>query len=224
MSPADEARETAAGRGRFVTLEGGEGSGKSTVARALARRLRAAGLPVCLTREPEGTPLGRFLWRAFRLRSPLPAPDPLAELLLFEAARAQHVREVVRPALEAGQTVLCERFTDSTLAYQGYGRGLELELVRRLNALAAGGLVPDLTLLLDVPPEVGLARKARQRAAADRIGQEGSEFHRRVREGYLALALEEPARILVVDATRPLPEVLALLWERLRQLHHGIPP
>ncbi len=198
-------------RGLFVTLEGGEGAGKSVQARALARRLRDQGVPHLLTYEPGATDLGRRL-RELLMDATL-EPSPWTELFLFAADRVQHVREVIGPALAEGKVVLCERFSDSTVAYQGYGRGLPLEPVRGVCALAAGGLVPHLTLLLDVPPEAGLARK---RGDDDRFRHEALEFHRRVREGYLALAREEPQRIVVVDATLPLPQVTDLLWEHLR--------
>lgn len=202
--------------GVFITLEGGEGSGKSTLAEALARLLKDAGYAVTPTREPGGTELGRRLHRIFQ-RPARAAVSAGAELLLFEAARAQHVAEQVRPALERGDSVVCDRFTDSSLAYQGYGRGLDLDEVAAANRLASGGLVPDLTLLLDVPPEVGLARKG-QEPDGDNIGGESLEFHRRVREGYLALAQREPGRIVVLDATRPVAETTRTAWDEVRRL------
>jgi dTMP kinase len=192
-------------RGLFITLEGGEGAGKSTQAQLLVQRLGNAGYPVLLTREPGGTGLGR--WLDGLLEEGGPALGPLPELLLFSAARAQHVAEVIRPALERGDVVICDRFSDSTLAYQGYGRGLDMELIRALIKAATSTLWPDITLLLDIPPEAGLARKDHERVR-DRIGAETVAFHRRVRQGYLALAKEEPARFLMLDGTRP-PEQLA---------------
>jgi len=187
-----------AGQGRFITFEGGEGAGKSTHARLLAERLKAEGHPALLTREPGGTELGRWLLRLLAQEGP--PLDHAAELLLFEAARAQHVTEIIRPTLERGDLVICDRFTDSTLAYQGYGRGLDLALIRKLNDVASGGLSPDLTLLLDLPPDLGLAREDHE-GVSDRIGAEAVAFHERVREGYLALAKEEPQRFLVLDAS-----------------------
>ncbi|MGE0134062.1 MAG: dTMP kinase [Dehalococcoidia bacterium] len=198
-------------RGRFVTLEGGEGAGKSTQIEALAALARDAGIEVVTCREPGGTVLGE------RLRAALfdldRAPEPLAELLVFNAARAQLVAEVIRPALEAGALVLCDRFTDSTVAYQHYGRGLPLETVEAVNRAATGGLTPDLTLLFDLPPEVGRARG--QHGGSDYLEREALAFHERVRAGYLALAGAVPERWLVLDATLPPEELTRLAWERL---------
>jgi len=186
------------GRGLFITLEGGEGSGKSTLAGALASRLEERGYGICLTREPGGTALGLAVQQLLERDR---APAPLAELLLFTADRAQHVHEVIAPALAAGKVVVCDRFSDSTLAYQGFGRGLDIGLIRRLNEEATGGLKPDLTLLLDLSPEASLTREGAQ---VDVTGREPEVFHQRVREGFLALAQEEPQRFVVIDgALRP---------------------
>jgi dTMP kinase len=185
----------AASRAIFITLEGGEGSGKSTLASGLTEVLRSRGLEVCATQEPGGTNLGRAIQGI--LEESLNSPTPLGELLLFEADRAQHMSEVVFPALAAGMTVICDRFTDSSIAYQGYGRGIDLELIRRLNHEATAGLRPDLTLLLDLPPEVGLSREGDQK---DVTGRESLEFHERVRSGFLELAKEEPERFVLIDA------------------------
>lgn len=204
-----------AGRGRFITFEGGEGAGKSTQARLLADRLRSQGQPVVLSREPAGTELGRWLMTLLREKGLL--LEPMAELLLFEAARAQHVAEVIRPALERGDTVICDRYIDSTLAYQGYGRGLDLGLIRTLNNAATGGLTPDITVLLDVSPQVGLGRKDHERIT-DRIGAEAVEFHDRVREGYLALANQERQRFLVLDASLAEKELSEAIWRASRRL------
>lgn len=187
----------------FVTLEGIEGSGKTTQIRMLAAHLQALGHEVLCTREPGGCPIADAV-RAILLDSANSAMVPRAELLLYAAARAQHVEEVIRPALTRGKVVLCDRYTDATLAYQGFGRGLDLDLIARLNDLAAGGLSPDLTLLLDFPPEQGLERaRARnhQSAGGDegRFEQEALEFHRRIREGYLQLARDNE-RFSLVDA------------------------
>ncbi|MDT7943952.1 MAG: dTMP kinase [Dehalococcoidia bacterium] len=200
------------GEALFLTLEGGEGVGKSTQARALARLLYRSGCPTILTREPGGTALGRRLRRLLLQKGA--SPSPWAELFLFAADRAQHAAEVILPALRAGQTVICERFTDSTIAYQGYGRGLDLQMVRQVCQMASYGLTPHLTVLLDMEPEAALARKPHR----DRIGGEGLDFHRRVRQGFLSLAREEPQRFLVVDASLPPGEVTQLIWQRLSAL------
>jgi dTMP kinase len=199
-------------RGLLITVEGGEGSGKSTLARSLAERLKELGHRVCLTREPGGTEFGREI---LRLLGAANTPSPMAELLLFEADRAEHVREIIGPELEARTVVICDRFTDSSLAYQGYGRGLELDLIRGLNDVATGGLKPDLTLLLDVPPEVGLSREGEQR---DVTGREAPEFHARVRDGFLALAKEDRGRFVVIDATLPASEVAEQAWAAVEKL------
>ena len=203
------------GRGRFITLEGGEGVGKSTNLAFVAALLKAAGLEVEVSREPGGTPL------AERVRELIVAPSeeampPMAELLLVFAARALHIEGRIRPALEAGRWVLCDRFTDASFAYQGAGRGLGEAPVRWLEAEVQGELRPDLTLLLDAPPEIGLGR-AEARGAADRFEQERLEFFRRVREGYLARAQAEPQRFRVIDASRPLAEVQADLRSHMKQ-------
>ena len=184
--------------GLLITLEGGEGSGKTTQANVLAKDLKERGHSVCLTREPGGTALGQAVLRLLRESEGGLTMTPLSELLLFEADRAQHVSEVIRPALASGKIVVCDRFTDSSMAYQGYARGLGLELIQRLNDEATGGLGPHLTLLLDIPPEVGLVREGAQ---IDVTGREPPAFHERVREGFLALAREEPGRFVIIDAT-----------------------
>lgn len=201
-----------AARGLFLTIEGPEGAGKTTQGHRLAEWLRARGLSVTLTREPGGDPLAEGV-RAL-LQNPELALAPRAELLLFLAARAQHVAHVVRPALDEGRIVLCDRFSDSTVAYQSYGSGLPLEDVRALNAFATGGLQPDLTLLLDVDVSVGLQRQGEWA----RMELRGQEFHRRVRRGFLDLAKENPARIRVLDASRPAEEVLAAMIEAVTPL------
>lgn len=200
----------------LVTLEGGEGSGKSVQAHRLAERLAARGVPALAAREPGGTPVGEGV-RAIVLHPPADAPiDPLAELLLFEAARAQLVAAVIRPALERHAVVVCDRFADSSLAYQGYGRGLDLSLIERLNGVATGGLRPDLTLLLDAPVEVGLARR-RSDGALNSLDGQDLAFHERVRQGYLALARTEPGRWRVIDAARPIDEVAEAVWSAVRE-------
>jgi dTMP kinase len=199
----------------FITLEGGEGSGKSTQAQALKELLEAKGFTVTLTREPAGCPLGQRV-REF-LSDPSLRLDPRSELFLFVAARAQHVAEVIRPALERGEIVICDRFSDSTVAYQGYGRGLSLDDVRLANRIATRGLVPDLTVLLSVPVETGLGRKAGEEVP-DCIGQEEARFHERVRQGYLAMAAQEPNRFLVRDGTLPPEEITRTIWRWLESL------
>lgn len=203
--------------GRFVTLEGGEGAGKSTLIAALAERARAQGLEVLICREPGGTPLGERLREAlFGLAT---SPSPLAELFTFAAARAELVRTVIRPALEGGALVLCDRFTDSTLAYQGYGRGLDLDTVRMVNAAATGGLEPDLTLLLDLDPAAGRARGAT--GGSDYLEREALAFHERIRAGFRALAAAEPARWHVLDASQPADTVAEAAWSRVKALISG---
>ncbi|MBI3944503.1 MAG: dTMP kinase [Armatimonadetes bacterium] len=189
--------------GIFITLEGPEGAGKTTQADTLAEWLRERGHGVIVTREPGGDPLAEGI-RAL-LQNPEWALDVRAELLLFLAARAQHVAHVIRPALAQGRTVVCDRFSDSTLAYQSAGSGLPLAEVRALNEFATGGLAPDLTLLLDLDVTLGLRRQGEWA----RMERRGVEFHRRVREGFLRLAAAEPERVRVVDAARPLEAVAA---------------
>jgi len=197
----------------FLTFEGIEGSGKSTQIRLLSDFLAARGVPHLVTREPGGTPLAEAVRSLLLEPSRREAPFPETELLLYEAARCQHARAVVRPALEAGTAVLCDRFCDATLAYQGAGRGLDAAWIEELNAFAANGLVPDLTVLLDLPPEEGLARLARRAGGPDRLEAEAIAFHRRVREGYLALATRHPGRIVVVDASPPPERVFSEVCE-----------
>ena len=200
-------------RGTLVTLEGGEGSGKSSQADALATLTREHDYDVTITREPAGTELGEIVKGIFQ-RGVTVTPE--AELLLFEAARAQHVQEVIRPALERGEVILCDRYTDSTLAYQGYGRGLSLDHLRAVNHIATGGLPPNFTILLDLPPEIGLARKDHE-TLGDSIGKESLEFHQRVRAGYLELAQREPIRMVVVDASLPKDQVTQAAWQHLQR-------
>lgn len=188
-------------RGFLLTLEGPEGSGKSTQAQRLADRLTAAGRSCVVTREPGGTTVGEEI-RRILLHSRDLAPVPAADALLFNAARAQLVAEVIKPALERGDVVICDRFTDSTLAYQGYGAGLSLATLRELAAVATDGVVPDLTILIDLPEEEGLGRKGQSETTRFEE-RESPEFHRRVRQGFLDLAAAEPHRFVVLDGSLP---------------------
>jgi len=201
--------------GFFVTFEGPEGSGKTTQLRLLADWLQRQGLDVLATREPGGTRIGD------QVRAILLAPEhtemlPTTEILLFSAARAQVVGERILPHLQKGGIVLCDRYADSTMAYQGYGHGLDLEVLRTITAFATGGLVPDLTVLLDVPVEVGLRRKAQGLGGEwNRMEQKARAFHERVRAGYHEMAAREPHRWLVLDATALVAEVQAAIRERV---------
>jgi len=198
-------------RGFFITLEGPEGAGKTTQLARLAERLAAAGLAVARTREPGGTPAGEAIRRL--LLDPREAPlQPVTEALLFCAARSELVADLVRPALASGQVVLCDRYADATFAYQGHGRGLALDQLRAVNAVATGGLVPDLTLLLDLPVELGLARRKRDGGDWNRFDADSLAFHQRVREGYRALAAAEPARWRIVDAGGEPDVVAGVVW------------
>jgi dTMP kinase len=190
-------------RGAFITFEGPDGSGKSTQIRLLADHLKEHGHDVVLTREPGGTRIGERI-RDLILDRGCAEMDPLTEALLYAASRAQHAAEVIRPALEAGRTTLCDRFVDSSIAYQGYGRGLG-DVVRQVNELALGGLAPDLTILMDIPPEACFERIGR--SGGDRIESEAIAYHRLVYDAYLTLAERYPARIRRVDAARPPEEI-----------------
>ena len=192
-------------KGRFITVEGIEGVGKTTNIDFIHAQLQAAGRDVVVTREPGGTPLGEAI-RGLLLDPAYTGMDSTCELQLMFAARAEHLASVVWPALEKGQWVLCDRFTDATYAYQGGGRGIDTGVIARLEALVQGDFRPDLTLLLDVPVEVGLAR-AGKRGALDRFEQEKVSFFERVRKSYLEMAESSPDRYRVVDASLPLDDV-----------------
>jgi dTMP kinase len=193
----------------LITFEGVEGAGKTTLAHHLAEWLRAQGIPVQLTREPGGSALGTHL-RPILLHEPL---DAWAELFLFLADRRQHTLQVILPAREHGVWVLCDRYADSTLVYQGYGRGLDIALIRRLNAIATSDLTPDLTVLIDLPVEDALARAN----APNRFEAETQAFHTRIRAGYLEVAHAEPHRFLVLDGRQPLETLQAALLQVVRE-------
>lgn len=197
----------------FIVFEGGDGSGKSTQVRSLLRRMRRRGVKVMQTHEPGGTPLGQSLRRLLKSGDPM---TPTSELMLFEAARAQLVQDVIRPFLAQGGVVIADRFTSSTLTYQGYGRGLDRELIERLNREATGGLEPDLTVLLDLPVEAALARKNGGRA--DNFDDAPVDFHRRIRRGYSALAAADPEGWLVLDGQRPVEELGREIWSKVQAL------
>jgi dTMP kinase len=198
----------------FITFEGGEGCGKSTQSKLLLKKLQQENVPAMLTHEPGGTPLGNELRRALKKQRGS-SISPLAELFLFAASRAQLVAEVIRPALEDGKVVICDRFSHSTLVYQGYGRGLDLTSVETVNNLATGNLRPDLTIFLDISPEQGLVRKGSLR---DRFERENLSFHGRVREGYLKMAAAETDRWLVIDASLPKGKIADIIWNRVSPL------
>jgi dTMP kinase len=198
--------------GFFITLEGPEGSGKSTHASRLAEYLRSKGRDVLLTREPGGTAIGDQI-RAILNDHANTAMHPRAEILLFCASRAQLVNRMIRPHLARGGTVVCDRFSDSTLAYQGYGHGLDLGILRTISNFATEQLTPDLTLLLDLPVEIGLARRRRSESDWNRLDALEVAFHRRVRQGYLELSRAEPGRWVPIDADREEEAV----WESIKK-------
>ena len=202
----------------FITFEGAEGSGKTFQTRTLYRKLTRMEIPVVLTHEPGGTAAGEKIARWLKWAHGA-GISPLTELLMFNASRAQLVEEVIQPALKDGKVVICDRFTDSTVAYQGYGRGLNIETVEDINESATRGLKPDLTVLMDLSPEVGLARKAG--GEQDRFHQANISFHRKVRRGYLTLAAQEPDRWLVIDASQSREEIRDVIWDRVRNLLPG---
>ncbi len=199
----------------FITFEGGEGSGKSVQAKALYRRLSQLAIPAILTHEPGVTSLGRKIARWLKWGKDM-GISPLAELMLFNASRAQLVGEIIKPSLKSGKVVICDRYADSTTAYQSYGRGLDLALVKAINEAAIQEVRPDLTILLDLPVEKGLARKKGNKP--DRFEQEDIAFHRRVRQGYIEIAKAEPDRWLVVDAAQSKDKIADIIWQKVSQL------
>jgi len=208
--------------GKFITLEGPEGSGKSTQAKMMIRRLAELGVEAMYTREPGGTALGEEIRNILQHNQAGEAPCERAELLLFEASRNQLVEKVIRPALEKGTWVICDRFMDSTTAYQGYGRGLPVDEVKAIHHFTVNGVEPDLTLLLDLEVETGFERIAQRflelGESADRFEQEERSFHERVRQGYLKLAEEEPDRFRIVDASQEPESVSVNIWKAIEPL------
>ncbi|MDY7019444.1 MAG: dTMP kinase [Chloroflexota bacterium] len=200
--------------GLFIVFEGGEGCGKSTQAKFLWNNLYQHNIPSILIHEPGGTAIGNEIRKLVkRTQGCLITPE--AELFLFGASRAQLVSELIHPALEEEKVVICDRFANSTLAYQGYGRELDLNIIEAFNNLATQNLEPDLNILLDMPPEQGLARK---QCPKDRFEMEDLSFHHRVREGYLKIAASEPSRWMVINATLPKKKISEAIWERVTQL------
>jgi dTMP kinase len=200
--------------GLFITFEGGEGCGKSTHSRLLLKKLKQRNIPAVITHEPGGTALGDELRRTLKKKRGS-FVSPQAELFLVAASRAQLVAEVIRPALEEGKVVICDRFTHSTMVYQGYGRGLDFTSIQMVNNMATRHLNPDLIILLDISPEQGLTRK---HSLKDRFELEDLSFHRRVRDGYLKMAAAEPNRWLVIDASLPKRNVAGIVWDRVSRL------
>jgi dTMP kinase len=199
----------------FITFEGGEGCGKTFQSRALHRKLMHIHVPAVLIHEPGGTPLGEKIRCLLKQRSDL-AISPLTELMLFNASRSQLVADVVQPALKSGKNVICDRFSDSTLAYQSYGRGLDFNTIEEINRLASRGIKPDITFLLDITPEVGLSRK--KKVQEDRFDKETIGFHQKVREGFLQLASKDPRRWVVIDATLPKKKIAGIIWAKVSKL------
>lgn len=210
-------RQPAHARGLFIAFEGGDGAGKSTQASAVEQRLQALGRTVLRTREPGGTPVGEKL-RALVLEHGQGEIDARTEALIFSASRAAHVEQVIRPALERGEMVLCDRFIDSSVAYQGAGRGLGLEAVRELNLWATDRLLPDLTVLLDVAPQQGRVRRTAGDAAEDRLESEPDDFHTRIRDAFLELAGMAPQKYLVLDAAAGRGELTEAIMARVQEL------
>ena len=202
--------------GLFITFEGGEGCGKSTQIAALKARLEAMGKTVVQTREPGGTALGEYVRSLLQHDDAGQGMTPEAELLLFAASRAQHVRELIAPAIAQGKIVLCDRFLDSTTVYQGVARAIDTKKVDTINQFAIGDTKPDLTILIDLPPEIGLARvHARSDGQLDRMENEAIEFFQAVRQGYLDLAKSEPKRFLVLDGSQSVEELETQIWQRV---------
>lgn len=198
----------------FITFEGGEGCGKSTQTRALQHKLKKLAIPSILIREPGGTALGERVRHILKKSTQIQI-SPLTELILFNASRSQLVGEIILPNLKTGKIVICDRFADSTVAYQSYARGLDLKTVLEMNNIGTQGLKPDLTFLLDISPEIGLSRKPQN--ANDRFEKEKLAFHRKVRQGFLDLAAKEPQRWVVIDSTLPRQKIAQMIWEKVNE-------
>jgi dTMP kinase len=196
-------------KGRFISFEGGEGGGKTTQLSRLAGLLKSKGIDILETREPGGTPQGELL-RDLLVRGEIDRWQPMSELLMMNAARVEHVHQVIQPALDAGKWVLCDRFVDSSYAYQGIAGGLGLKVVQDLHALTLDGILPDLTVLLDLPTEAGLARAAKRGGDA-RFEKKGTPFHQKLRDGFLQLAADSPERFVKVDASQSFD----LVWKSI---------
>jgi dTMP kinase len=200
--------------GRFITFEGGEGAGKTTQIALLAEKLRVSGQTVITTREPGGTK-GAEAIRALLVTGEADRWDAMTELFLLNAARRDHVQRVIRPALARGDTILCDRFIDSTRIYQGFVKGLEDDIICALHAQSTGNLWPDTTLLFDVHADTGLERTATRHGNENRFEGEGLAFHTRLRQGFLALAARDPQRISIIDAEAPVDSVAAAIWQQV---------
>lgn len=197
----------------FITFEGCEGSGKTTQAAILFERMLNAGYKAVLTHEPGGTEFGEEITRILKWAEHDPI-CPLSELLLFNASRAELIAKIIKPSLDNNQTVICDRYTDSTIAYQSFGRGLSLSSVQAINTLATQGLIPDITVLLDMPIQTGQYRKRTHKT--DRFEQENEFFHQRVRDGYLRLSKESPSRWFVIDAGQSQEQISNMIWNQLK--------
>jgi dTMP kinase len=205
-------------KGFFITFEGGEGAGKSTLMHRMMKKLLSEGYSVVATREPGGTALGEEIRRHLLHRTVDKTIGREAELLLFLAARAQHLEEKILPALSEGKILLCDRFNDSTIAYQGYARGLDIKKVETLCALVSKEAIPDLTFFLDLPPHIGFSRKkSRENGEIDHIESEIMDFHLQVREGLKQLAEKNPERIICIDASLPSDDVFKIAWKHLEE-------
>jgi len=199
----------------FITFEGCEGCGKSTQARLLHKRLQQLHIPSLLTQEPGGTPLGNRVRNLLKVKREFNI-SPEAEMFLFASCRAQIVRDIINPSLKAGNIVICDRFADSTTVYQGFGRGLELKMIEKVNNIATGGLKPDMTILIDMPPERSLQRK--HNIQEDRFDREDISFHHKIRNGYLELVRQEPDRWIVINGNQPIDDIHRVIWNKVSPL------
>lgn len=204
-------------RGYFITFEGPDGAGKTTQIRLLNDYLKAKGWDTVLTREPGGTPIGEKI-RNIILDVENREMNPIAEMLLYAASRAQHVSQLIKPALEQGKIVLCDRFVDSSIAYQGFGRDLGIDMVEGVNHFALQGIIPDLTLLFAIDPEKGLERSRQRRKAMDRLEEEQLDFHKKVYEGFMALSRKYPQRFRVIDASLEIENIHKIVVDEIQQL------